>query len=138
MVILNSAKLATSMLDNKSSIYSDRPIFQMGGELVGWREALAMKPYGQSYRERRRYIHHSIGSKALMKKHHGVLISEDKKFLKRLLRDHGEIDKEIRRYASTLALYTYMNSLETAEQHLPLCLGLLMDILHRKGLSGNH
>lgn len=97
MIIINSAKQAKSMLDNKSSIYSDRPILQMGGELVGWNEALAMKPYGQKYRERRRYIHHSIGSKALMKNHHCVLISEDKKFLKRLLRDHGEIDSEIRR-----------------------------------------
>ena len=97
IVILNSAKQAKSMLDNKSSIYSDRPVLQMGGELVGWSEALGMKPYGQQYRERRRYIHNSIGTKTAMKQHYGVLISEDKKFLKRLLGDSGHIDSEIRR-----------------------------------------
>ncbi|KAJ7697675.1 hypothetical protein B0H17DRAFT_1130277 [Mycena rosella] len=35
IVILNSLKAATEMLDKKSSVYSDRPVFQMYGELAG-------------------------------------------------------------------------------------------------------
>jgi hypothetical protein len=34
LVVLNTFKAATEMLDKKSSIYSDRPVFQMSGELV--------------------------------------------------------------------------------------------------------
>ena len=35
IVVLNSIKAAMTMLDKKGSKYSDRPIFPMGGELVG-------------------------------------------------------------------------------------------------------
>jgi hypothetical protein len=34
VVIVNSLKTAIEILDKKSSIYSDRPVFQMCGELV--------------------------------------------------------------------------------------------------------
>ncbi|KAG2370126.1 cytochrome P450 [Suillus spraguei] len=37
IVILNSVKTAMDMLDNKSAIYSDRPILPVGGELIGWK-----------------------------------------------------------------------------------------------------
>ena len=98
VVILNSAKQAKAMLDTKSNIYSDRPILQMG-RLIGWSEGVAMMPYGQSQREQRRYMHSSIGSKILMVKHHGVLIDETSKFLKRMLSGGSEgLDAQIRRY----------------------------------------
>jgi hypothetical protein len=34
LIVLNSVKAATDLLNNRSSLYSDRPVFQMSGELV--------------------------------------------------------------------------------------------------------
>ena len=95
-VVLNSAKQAKSMLDAKSSIYSDRPTLQMG-KLVGWSEGLLMLQYGQTLREQRRYIHSSIGSNALMAKHYEVLTRETTEFLKRLLVNSEDFYADISR-----------------------------------------
>ncbi|KAI0086252.1 cytochrome P450 [Irpex rosettiformis] len=103
-VILNSAKQATSLLDKKSSIYSDRPVLQMGGELVGWNNSLAMMHQGHRLREYRRYIHQSIGSKTSMEKHHGVIVEEDKKSLRRMLESNEDIAAEIRKTAGAIIL----------------------------------
>ena len=35
MVILNSSKAAVDLLDKRLSIYSNRPVFTMAGEIVG-------------------------------------------------------------------------------------------------------
>lgn len=85
IVILNSAKQAELMLEKKSGIYSSRPRLPMGGELIGWDQMILLMPYGQQFREHRRYIHQSIGSKASMAKHHEVLVNEIREFLSRLL-----------------------------------------------------
>lgn len=90
------------MLDKKSSIYSDRLTTQMGGELVGWKESLVGLSYGRQTREQRRYIHQSIGSRMLMEKHHEVIVDENKKFLKRVLRGDEDIGLEIRRQVFVL------------------------------------
>ena len=95
IVIVNSAEQAASMLEKKSSIYSNRPTLQMGGELVGWNKMTVLMPYGHQLREHRRYINHSIGSKTLVKKHHGVLVDESKKLLKRILGHNEDIGAEI-------------------------------------------
>ena len=102
LVILNSAKQATSMLDMKSSIYSDRLNTQMGGELVGWNKSLPGLPYGRQSREQRRYIHQSVGSKVLMGKHHEAIVDENRKFLKRVLGGDEDIGLEIHRQVFVL------------------------------------
>jgi hypothetical protein len=35
MIIVNSVEVAIELLDKRGAIYSDRPIVQMGGEMVG-------------------------------------------------------------------------------------------------------
>ncbi|KAI0086254.1 cytochrome P450 [Irpex rosettiformis] len=96
VIILNSARQATAMLDKRSSIYSDRPVSPMGGELVGLKDTLIMAPYGPQSREHRRYIRQSIGSKTPMERHHAVIIGENREFLKRLLGSHQGVAAEIR------------------------------------------
>ncbi|KAG2046757.1 cytochrome P450 [Suillus hirtellus] len=50
IVVLNSVKAAIDMLDKKSTLYSDRPIFSVGGELVGWKHSLTLLPDGDRFR----------------------------------------------------------------------------------------
>ncbi|KAI0347291.1 cytochrome P450 [Trametopsis cervina] len=103
-VILNSAKQATAMLDRKSGIYSDRPVLQMGGELVGWNAVLALSRYTHRFREYRRYMHRFMGTKALVENHHELIEDETHKFLRRVLESTDDIGVEIRRNAGAIIL----------------------------------
>ncbi|KAJ3569349.1 hypothetical protein NP233_g5109 [Leucocoprinus birnbaumii] len=85
IVIINSARVATDLLDKKSAIYSDRPTLQMAGELVGWKNTLVLLPYGDRFRRYRRFFHKLIGSAAAMKQFNPIEEAEALRFLRRVL-----------------------------------------------------
>ncbi|KAF9045406.1 cytochrome P450 [Panaeolus papilionaceus] len=104
MVILNSAKVASEMLDKKSSIYSDRPVMQMGGELCGWKDTLVLVPYGDRFRNYRKYFHQTIGSASAMAEFHPVEEQETRKFVKRILQNPDALAEHVRRTAGAIIL----------------------------------
>lgn len=84
------------MLDKKSSIYSDRPILQMGGELVGWKNTMALLPYGERFRNYRRSFHRTIGTRSSVAQFHSPQEFETRRFLSRVLVNPGELSSHIR------------------------------------------
>ncbi|KAG2139587.1 cytochrome P450, partial [Suillus bovinus] len=64
IIVLNSVKTAMEMMDSKSTLYSDRPVIPMAGELVGWKDSLPLLPYGDRFRLYRRNFHQVIGTRA--------------------------------------------------------------------------
>ncbi|KAF8665749.1 hypothetical protein AX16_000197 [Volvariella volvacea WC 439] len=104
LIILNSAKAAVGMLDKKSSIYSDRPTLQMGGELVGWKNTLALLPYGDRFRRYRRLFHNLIGSPSIMKQYLPAEECETRRFLRRVLTRPQDLAAHIRRTAGAIVL----------------------------------
>ncbi|KAJ7708760.1 hypothetical protein B0H17DRAFT_364537 [Mycena rosella] len=56
IIILNDVNYAIDMLDRKSRIYSNRPDFVMGGELVGWDEGPTLIQFGKKWSEHRRLM----------------------------------------------------------------------------------
>ncbi|PBK60894.1 cytochrome P450 [Armillaria solidipes] len=64
---VNSAQVAIDMLDKKSSVFSDRPVLVMAGELVGWKRVLGLTPYGARFRDYRRRAYQLFGNNAAMK-----------------------------------------------------------------------
>lgn len=100
MIIINSAQVATEMLAKKGSIYSNRPIIQMGGEMVGWKNTLVLVPYGDRFRNYRKLSHQLIGSHASMSQFHPIEEAETHKFLKRLLAKPDDLAGHVRRYAT--------------------------------------
>ncbi len=91
MIILNSPRLAFEMLDKKSSIYSDRPTLEFGGEMVGWAQTLVLSPYGERFREYRRFMHQFIGGRTQVKRFNPLSEQETRKFLRRLLEKSNEV-----------------------------------------------
>jgi hypothetical protein len=85
------------MLDKKSSMYSDRPVFPMA-ELVGLKDVLVMLPYGDSLRSNRKNFQRLIGSRAAMKVFYPIETIEAYRFLKRVLAEPGELMKHIQQY----------------------------------------
>jgi hypothetical protein len=99
MIVLNSVKTTMEMLDKKSSVYSDRPVLPMSGELVGWKHALVLLPYGDRFREYRKNIHRAIGSRAALNLHHPILWIETHRFLKRVLAKPDQLQSHVKQYA---------------------------------------
>ncbi|TEB35555.1 cytochrome P450 [Coprinellus micaceus] len=104
LVILNSAKAAFEMLDKKSAIYSDRPVLQMGGELVGWKNTLVMLPYGDRFRRFRRFFHQMIGSSSAIRKFLPITEQEVQRFLRRVLTKPEDLSNHIRRSVGAVVL----------------------------------
>jgi hypothetical protein len=98
MIIISSPKIAADMLDKKSSIYSDRPKLQMGGELVGWKDSVPLLPPGDRFRRHRRYFHRLIGSNSAMKQFQPMEEVETHRFLRRVLNEPEDLSAHIRRY----------------------------------------
>lgn len=85
IVVLNSVKTSIDMLDKKSSVYSDRPVYHMGGELSGFKDKVPLLPYGDRLRWNRKNFHRIIGSPAAVKAYHPIEEIEAHRFLKRVL-----------------------------------------------------
>ncbi|KAJ7432778.1 cytochrome P450 [Mycena galericulata] len=56
LIVLNDVNDVTELLDRKSRIYSNRPVLQMGGELVGWAEGPAFIQFSKTWADYRRLM----------------------------------------------------------------------------------
>ena len=98
LIILNSATAAWEMLDKKSSIYSDRPVLEMGGELVGWKNTLVLLPYGDRFRRYRKLFHQLIGSPYAMSRYWSLEEHQMRDFLRRVIASPDDLSSHIRRF----------------------------------------
>ena len=97
MIILNSSKTAIDILDKRSSIYSNRPVYMMAGEIIGWNNTLGFTQYGPRFREVRKYLSKSIGTRANVEKFAPLLEKETAKFVARVMGDPGSLVKQIKK-----------------------------------------
>ncbi|KAI0040385.1 cytochrome P450 [Auriscalpium vulgare] len=103
-IILNDVHVAGDMLDKKSAIYSDRPVFMMAGELTGWKDTLVFTPPGERFKEYRKYLHGAMGTRSAIEKLHGLFETETQAFLKRVLRRPEAFAENIRDTAGSVIL----------------------------------
>ncbi|PBK93427.1 cytochrome P450 [Armillaria gallica] len=104
LVIINSAQMAISMLDKKSSIYSDRPVIGMGGELVGWKNSMIFMSYGTRFRNGRRLAHQLFGNSVNIKQFLPMLEKETRRSLKRIFTGPEGLSEHIRKTAGAIIL----------------------------------
>jgi hypothetical protein len=97
MIIVNSVEVAIAMLDRKGSIYSNRPVIQMAGELIGWKHTTALQNYGERLRSHRRFFSRLIGTSQTMSQYHALEEMETHKLLKRLLASPQDLPDHIRK-----------------------------------------
>jgi len=97
IIIVNSAQTATEMLETKSSIYSDRPVMSMAGELVGWKNVLILMPYCERFRTHRKLLHKIIGTPSSMSNFHLLEEQETRRFLKRVLDKPDDLAAHVRK-----------------------------------------
>ncbi|KAG2738465.1 cytochrome P450 [Suillus brevipes Sb2] len=104
IIVLNSVKTAMEMLDNKSAVYSDRPVFPMGGELVGFKDALPFLSYGDRFLRYRKILHRAIGNRAAVGEYLQIEEAETRRFLKRVLAKPDQLQEHVRHTAGAIIL----------------------------------
>ncbi|KAF8191490.1 cytochrome P450 [Mycena galopus ATCC 62051] len=60
VVVLNNYQVATDLLDHRSAIYSDRPRFIMGGEILTGGLMMPFATYGEQWKKLRRAAHEGL------------------------------------------------------------------------------
>ncbi|KAG1745653.1 cytochrome P450 [Suillus lakei] len=104
IIVLNSVKATVEMLDNKSTLYSERPVLPMSGELVGWKDSLPFLPYGDRFRQHRKNFHRVIGNRAAVGAYSEVGEVETHRFLKCVLAKPDELQKHVRHTTGAVIL----------------------------------
>ncbi|KAG1747567.1 cytochrome P450 [Suillus lakei] len=104
IIVLNSVKVAVEMIDNKSAVYSDRPVLSMSGELVGWKDSLGFLPYGDRFRQYRKNLHLVIGSRAAVGVYNQIEEVETHRFLKCVLVKPNQLQEHVRHTAGAIIL----------------------------------
>ncbi|KAG6889257.1 hypothetical protein C0995_002252 [Termitomyces sp. Mi166 len=104
IIIINSLKVARRILDEKGSIYSDRPQLPMGGELIGWKHALPLVRYGETFQLYRRRFHQLFGTPADTKAFHKLEIQAVQSFLDSICRDPEDLIQYIKKHVGTVSL----------------------------------
>lgn len=97
LVILNSFKHASELLDKRSVIYSDRPQLAFGGTIVGWDQILVLLRYGAQFREYRRLMSRVLGTRKSVAQYLPVIEAQSAYLLSRLMQDATDIPAQIRK-----------------------------------------
>ncbi|KAJ7624408.1 cytochrome P450 [Roridomyces roridus] len=104
ITIINSAKIAFDLLDKKGSIYSDRPVIPLAGEMIGWKNTLVLMPYGDRFRNFRRLAHSLFGSRTSMASFEPLVEIESHRFLKRVDKTPDDFQDHIVKTAGAIIL----------------------------------
>ncbi|KAG2141303.1 cytochrome P450 [Suillus clintonianus] len=119
IVVLNSVKSAMDMMDKKGTVYSDRPVLPMGGELCGWKHSLGLLPYGDRLRQYRKNFHHIMGNRAALDVYHPIEEIETRRFLKHVFAKPEKLQDHVRHTTGAIIL-RISHGYEVKENNDPL------------------
>ncbi|KJA13410.1 hypothetical protein HYPSUDRAFT_220871 [Hypholoma sublateritium FD-334 SS-4] len=137
VVVVNSSKIAKDLLDKRSSIYSDRPVSIMCGQLVGFGPAYAMQNYGEKFRKQRRMVSQGF-SVAKVPQYHGLQEKEGAILINNLLKSPGSLFSEVQlRVGVVILRIIYGYSAKLATDKLLTNAMEMMEIFNKTAQPGN-
>ncbi|KAF7359845.1 Cytochrome P450 [Mycena venus] len=120
MVIVNSLEVAEDLLDVRGANFSDRLVIPMGGELVGFNNALSLSQYGDRVRTERKLFHRLFGSQSAIKQFVPLVSSEIRKLLQKITLNPGDACGQIGRTMGAISIrIAYGYELEDGPQEDP-------------------
>ncbi|KAJ7910247.1 putative monooxygenase [Mycena leptocephala] len=102
LVVLNSAKIARDLLDQRSAIYSDRPSM-LKNFRSGFKESFSLQPYGESWRKQRKIVAHEF-SQLVIARYHSLQEKEAKKFICSILDDPSNLRPQLKLRLGTIII----------------------------------
>ncbi|GJJ06166.1 hypothetical protein Clacol_000355 [Clathrus columnatus] len=110
--ILSNYEDVFELLHKRSRHYSDRPVFPMSGELMGWDVAISLRNYDDSLRSMRRLAHQTFNPELWPLEENEIA-----KLPKLLLKTPADFEAHIRRTVSSVVLKaTYGYSIPDGEE----------------------
>ncbi|KAF8637288.1 hypothetical protein AX17_002927 [Amanita inopinata Kibby_2008] len=104
IVVLNTFKSATDLLESRSGQYSDRPRLWMYGELVGRKLAVFnISSQNPRFRIYRKLLHSGLNARAI-EGYHGLIQEEAEKLLERLVQTPEDFIAHLRQNAGAIIL----------------------------------
>ncbi|KAJ6461194.1 cytochrome P450 [Mycena vitilis] len=104
MIILSSARAVHDLLEQRSSVYSDRPRLTMLNELMGWDFSLGLMPYGDHWLAHRKLVQNAVHPTALPRIR-PVQVSATHELLRRTQQDQDHILDHARQCVFQLTSY---------------------------------
>jgi hypothetical protein len=102
IIVVSSVDMAIAMMQKKSLIYSDRPVLQMCGETLGWKNHLVLVPYGNRFRNYRKHSAQFFGSRPPVNRFLPLQVTQTRRFLRRLLEAPTRFSEHNRKLAISL------------------------------------
>ncbi|KAJ3802320.1 cytochrome P450 [Lentinula aff. detonsa] len=134
IIVLNSAKTVSDLLEKRSSIYSSRPPTVMLGELMGWGTTLIFRPNDDSWKAQRRIINQAIPPTD-PKRFHSKQLSATHDLL-RVLPHSDDVMKSLQTWAAAFIMdVTYGLAAGEAKPYLPTAMAAL-DSMSTAGTPG--
>lgn len=96
LIIVNDVTIAAELLEKRATLYSERPILPMGGELSGWDNTLVLLHYDDQWRAYRRHFHSFVGARVALKRHSSLMEYEARLLVQRILKVPDALDENIR------------------------------------------
>ncbi|CAE6381379.1 unnamed protein product [Rhizoctonia solani] len=135
IVVLNSAKAANELLEQRSSTYSSRAQLPMIS--VDWSKLTGLLPYGERWRAQRRLTHLSLHKKA-SRELCPLVVKQVRLALARIVDNPDGFVREIRRMTgSTLLSAVYGYEVTSAHDPLVEVVEKALDHLCYAGIPGN-
>ncbi|KAF8166293.1 cytochrome P450 [Mycena galopus ATCC 62051] len=102
IVVINFAKIANDLLDQRSAIYSDRPSLTMA-TLSGCGNSFAIQSYNESFKQQRKIVAQDFGSGAV-RRYYPLQETEARKLVHGLLKDPSTLRSQLQLRIGTIIL----------------------------------
>ena len=93
--VLNSPEVVHELLEKRSSIYSDRPVLPLSGEIIGWRRGTMLSQHEARHKTSRKLLAQTMG-KSQAKRFWSLQEWQTARFLQRLEENSDELINHIR------------------------------------------
>ncbi|KAH7377826.1 cytochrome P450 [Pyrenochaeta sp. MPI-SDFR-AT-0127] len=103
-VIVNDASIALELLRDRATVYSGRPTMIFSGEMIGWKDTLALNGYTETFKLQRKNIAKVASSNVSLAVFDRVQEEESAHFLLNVLDSPGDLFDHIRMEAGAVIL----------------------------------
>ncbi|KAF8573408.1 cytochrome P450 [Ramaria rubella] len=103
MVFINSEDVAAELFEKRSRIYSNRPVFLMLNDLMGFTWSFVMMPYGVRWRRHRKMFHPEFNPTSVVE-YQDVQVGRTREFLSQLLKTPEGFAENICHFAGALVI----------------------------------
>jgi hypothetical protein len=103
-IIISDAETALQMLRDRANVHSGRPAMMFGGEMIGWKNTLAMQQPDETFKLYRKNMAKVASSAAILSVFDRVQEEESVRFLSNMLESPDKLFNHIRMEAGAVIL----------------------------------